>query len=308
MDKNIKLPLVSILLPVFNGEKHLEETITSIIQQSYTNFELLIIDDGSTDKSLHIIKNFNDNRIKLYQNKLNIGLINTLNYALKFCKGELIARMDADDISSKYRIEKQVKLFCVNNTIDICGTNFHLIDDKGINLKIIRHPKSHQSIKFNFIYHSVINHPSVMFRRKVYDENNNNFYNIAYKYVEDLELWLRLVFNYKFYNINENLFSYRIHTSQVSNCNQIIQTELSNRIKDEYILKLFPYLNEVDFSIVQSFFNRDLLLKQYKFNNLIKISRLILKSNYAKIEFTSMFLFYQLIRIILKNIQNFIFK
>lgn len=308
MDKNIDIPLVSILLPVFNGEKHLEEAITSIIQQSYTNFELLIIDDGSTDKTLHIIKNFNDNRIKLYQNRLNIGLINTLNYGLRFCKGEFIARMDADDISSKYRIEKQVELFCVNKTIDICGTNFNLIDDKGFNLNIIRHPQSHQSIKFNFIYHSVINHPSVMFRRKVYDENNNNFYNIAYKYVEDLELWLRLVFNYKFYNINENLFNYRIHTSQVSNCNQIIQTELSNRIKYEYILKLFPYLNEVEFALVQSFFNRDLLLKKYKFNNLILITRLILKSNYSKMEFNTMFLFHQLIRIILKNIQNFLFK
>ena len=110
----MKNPLVSILMPVYNSEKYLREAIKSILNQTFTNFELIIINDGSTDNSLKIIKSFKDNRIKIIKNKGNLGLIKTLNKGIDLAQGKYIARMDADDIAMPKRLEKQIAFFNEN--------------------------------------------------------------------------------------------------------------------------------------------------------------------------------------------------
>ena len=101
-------PTISVLMPLYNGEKHLAEAIESVLKQTYTDFELLIIDDCSTDVSVKIINSYDDRRIRLVQNKKNLGQSASMNKGLRFAKGIYIARMDQDDISHVYRLEKQI--------------------------------------------------------------------------------------------------------------------------------------------------------------------------------------------------------
>jgi glycosyltransferase involved in cell wall biosynthesis len=296
--------LVSVLLPVFNASKFLHKAIESILCQTYTNIELIIINDGSTDNSIEIIKSFNDNRIKLINNSTNLGLIKTLNLGLVNCKGQYIARMDADDISLKNRIECQVEYLQKNKNINICGTGFILLDEQDNFIKNIIHPTKHNDIKFGMIYHSVINHPSVMFNRNVYDENKENFYNSSFKHIEDYELWTRLVKKYNFSNLKQIHFCYRLHNNQVSSLNQLLQDEKTNLIRFKYIITLFPTLKDENINMVLSFFNRDFLINGFGFKKLLYFVKQIFISNLINKEFKFYYLSFELIRICSKNISK----
>src|SRR3989338_10709157 len=122
---------ISVIMSVYNGMPYLPEAVKSILNQTYKNFEFIIIDDASTDQSTKYLRFLKDKRIKLIKNSKNLGLAASLNKALKFAKGEYIARMDADDISLPKRFEKQVKFFKKHPSVDICGTWVNLIDDVG---------------------------------------------------------------------------------------------------------------------------------------------------------------------------------
>ena len=115
-------PKVTVLMPVYNGEKYLKEAITSILLQTFDDFEFLIINDGSSDASVDIIQSFRDPRIRLVHNDTNIGLIATLNKGLKLAHGKYVARMDQDDISLPRRLEKQTYFMDNNPDVGVCGT------------------------------------------------------------------------------------------------------------------------------------------------------------------------------------------
>ena len=122
-------PSISVILTVYNAEKYVSKSILSILNQTYTDFELLIINDGSTDSSKDIIGGFQDKRIKYIENSNNQGLIKTLNKGLYFAKGEFIARMDADDLCKECRFEKQIDFFRQDNEVDILGTYQYVINE-----------------------------------------------------------------------------------------------------------------------------------------------------------------------------------
>ncbi len=122
-------PKVTVLMPVYNAEKYLKTAIESILKQTFSDFELLIINDGSTDGSEEIIRSFNDKRIRLFNNEQNLGIIKTLNKGLNLAKGEYIIRMDADDISLPDRLELQVKYMEENPGIGISGTQARIFGD-----------------------------------------------------------------------------------------------------------------------------------------------------------------------------------
>ena len=128
MQNEISGPLVTVLMPVFNAEKYLRLAIDSVLNQSYSYFEFLIIDDGSTDQSAQIIRSYSDPRIRFLQNECNLGLVTTLNRGIESSQGQYLARMDADDISYPQRLEKQVALLNINRA-DICGS-FPLSDHR----------------------------------------------------------------------------------------------------------------------------------------------------------------------------------
>ena len=207
-------PLVSVILPVYNGEKFLKSAIDSILEQTYTNFELIIINDGSTDNSESIIRSYKDSRIKYVINDHNIKLIATLNKGIALAKGEYIARMDADDVSLPRRFEEQVNYLQSHQAIHGCGTWAQVVDNEGKATGRIKNIDTPDLLSCCTFFTCPLAHPSVMFRREVmldnlYDPNAVN--------AEDFELWHRLCQKgYKLTNIPRYLFQYRWHESNIS--------------------------------------------------------------------------------------------
>lgn len=234
MDENLKAPLVSVVMPVYNGEKYLKEAIDSILNQTFTDFELLLINDASTDNSEKIINSYNDSRIIYIKNEQNLGLIKTLNKGLDLAKGEFIARMDQDDISRPDRFAKQIALFESNPEIGVCGTWFTLFRENHED-NTIQHPEYNDSIKIGLLTSCFIGHPTVMMRKKALE---NYRYDVNYQAAEDFELWTRLIRVTKFYNIQESLLKYRFHNSNISvleNSVQVINTKIITGNQLKYI-------------------------------------------------------------------------
>jgi glycosyltransferase involved in cell wall biosynthesis len=214
------MPKVSVVMSVYNGEKYLKESIDSILHQTFTDFEFIIINDGSTDETGKILSNYNDSRIKIIEQE-NLGLTKSLNKGIKLSKGEYIARMDADDISLPERFEKQIKFLDANPEFAAVGCWYYLIDEDGVIIKECKPSIKPYKIKKAFIYSSPIIHPSAMIRRKVLEEVN--FYDEKFKYAQDRDLWFRILKSYKLGIIPEFLFKFRYHSSSVSLMEEIEQ-------------------------------------------------------------------------------------
>lgn len=206
------MPLVSILMAVYNGESFLAEAIESILNQTFTDFEFIIINDASTDTSVDIIQKHKDSRIRLINNENNIGLTKSLNKGLKLAEGKYIARMDADDISLPQRLERQVKFMEDNPEVGICGTWLQLI---GQQERIIKHPVDHQDILTFMFKNNGIGHPTAFIRKDLFIEQHL-FYDENYTAAQDYDLWVRASQKIRLANIPEVLVKYRIHSSQVS--------------------------------------------------------------------------------------------
>ncbi|WP_299888584.1 glycosyltransferase family 2 protein [uncultured Lacinutrix sp.] len=227
-------PLITVLIPTYNCELYVKEAVQSILDQTYSNFECIIIDDCSTDKTIEILKSFNDNRIKLIEKPKNSGYTNSLNYGLTIAKGKYIARMDGDDISLPTRFEKQVAIFETNPKLVVCGSIFQIIDSD----QVIYNPESHQEITLAMLKDSAIGHPTAMLRASTLKEHNIN-YDVSKEPAEDYDLWVRLLEFGEFYNIQELLFLYRVHEGQVS----ITKKEKQRTKASESRFKMLSYFN-----------------------------------------------------------------
>lgn len=193
-------------MPVYNGAKYLREAIASILDQSFKDFEFLIINDGSTDNSPEIIAGYHDARIKVI-NQANQGLSAALNRGLELAAGEYIARMDADDISLPQRLARQVAFMDSHPEVGICGTAAIMIDEAGQELRRASYPLTHEEIKTQLLFNSTFAHPSVMFRRAVLNEHHLRYYNDK---GEDYELWTRAVKVTKLANLSDFFLKYRL--------------------------------------------------------------------------------------------------
>ncbi len=199
-------------MPVFNGGKYLKEVIESVLIQTETDWELLIIDDGSTDSTRSIAESYKDPRIKYYA-RPHCGLVETLNFGLKEAKGEYIARLDADDIAEPERLKKQLE-FIKNKDLVLCGTWATIIDTEGNELGIMNYPPvTAKEIRKYALLHNPFIHPSVMFCRKTIIEAGGYR---SYKHAEDYELWTRIIYKYPVSNLPLPLIRYRIHDSQIT--------------------------------------------------------------------------------------------
>lgn len=251
-------PLVSVLMPVYNGEKYIKEAMDSILNQTYADFEFLIINDGSTDTTEQIIKSYEDSRIRYKKNETNLKLIATLNKGIELCIGKYIVRMDADDISALDRIEKQVAFIEENPDVGLCGTWFTSFDQNSQGLS--QYKEQHDEILFKMLYQCHFCHPSLIIRKKVFEELEIPF-DKNFIHAEDYELYFRLSTKWKFHNLQESLIKYRIHNSSVSRQNQLIQLEHSLQIRNMFFslfgidcsqedLKAFEALNHQDYKAV----------------------------------------------------------
>lgn len=217
MDKTISTPEITVLMPVFNGEKYLKDAIDSILQQTFSNFEFLIINDGSTDNSVSIIESYNDSRIRLIHNEKNMGLIATLNIGIELAKGTYIARMDSDDISLPQRLEKELEVFNSNPFVDVVATQMILINADGFKTGMWSGDTdltSSKQIKKRLPNQCCIAHPSVMAKTALFRQY---FYKASQKGAEDWDLWLRMASEGKvFYKIDELLIKYRVHPTSAT--------------------------------------------------------------------------------------------
>lgn len=212
-------PKISVLMSAYNSAAYLRDAIESILDQTYTAFEFIIINDGSKDQSTEIIQSYNDTRIRLVQNVRNLGLIVSLNKGIELARGKYIARMDADDISIKERLEKQVCFFETHQNIGVVGSFIEVIDKNGAVLGYKTFPETHLDICWAMLFYCPIAHPSVMMKASIF-KNKNLKYDEEYLHVEDYELWTRLVEYTRFANIPEVLLRHRQHGENV--CNQNI--------------------------------------------------------------------------------------
>jgi len=213
-------PVISVILPVFNAASFLKEAIDSILNQSFSDFELLIYDDGSTDSSRSIIDTYQDKRIIRHYSDINQGLISVLNKGFADAKGKYIARMDADDISLPDRFIKQLSFMELHPDYGICGTQLQLIH----NDQILSRPVDDLALRWWFFKGSPFAHPSVMIRASIVREHQLNFDSSAYV-AEDYDLWWRMAFYCKLYNLDEVLLRYRVHANQESSAKSNIQVD-----------------------------------------------------------------------------------
>ncbi len=222
----MKSPAISVIMPVYNTPcEYLVEAIQSILNQTFKDFELIIIDDGSNSKTKAVLKSFNDNRIVLLTNDKNMGLVYTRNRGLDYARGKYIACMDSDDISLKRRFQKQVDFLESNPEIGVLGTAFSLFqkqeednfpptDDEDIRCKLIA------AI-------APLANPSVMMRASAVAGTR---YNKDYPCAEDLAFWIELMDKTKFANLPEILLKYRWHGGNVSKKHTNTQSLCSQKL------------------------------------------------------------------------------
>lgn len=203
-------PIVSVIMPVYNNALHVEEAVQSILNQTFTDFELIIINDGSTDGTENVLNTFKDARIKLVTKEVNEGVSKATNDGFRLAKGKYIARMDGDDISVKERFEKQVAVLESNPDVLICGG---LVQYLGGTNSVIRFKETHQEIITELLVSCSICMGASMFRREALQ---GYYYDEARRSGEDYEFWARVAWLGEFYNIQEVLLLYRVHEHQAS--------------------------------------------------------------------------------------------
>ena len=215
--------IVSVIMAVYNAEKYLDEAIQSILIQTYEKFEFIIINDGSSDKSLEILEKYaiQDSRIVMI-NRKNKGLVYSLNEGILKAKGKYIARMDADDISDPFRLENQLE-FIENNNLDICGGHYLLLDKKGkINgLNVV--PISHEMCTLSLLFKVPFAHPSVIIRKSFLNDNLLEYGQSKYQKAEDLDLWIRMhKCGARFGNVDKVVLKYRVLEESLSKQNGVL--------------------------------------------------------------------------------------
>ncbi|MFB3387295.1 glycosyltransferase family 2 protein [Flavobacterium sp. LAR06] len=249
----LEIPQISVIIPVFNAGPFLKESIKSILNQSLSNFELIILNDKSTDNSLDIIKELQslDNRIIIIDKLENVGPANLRNEGINAAKGKFIALMDADDISLPTRFEKQLEILEKNPEIGVCGTWFTFFG--STKNKTIKHNTNHDAIKVSFLHSCNIGNPTVMFKKEVLGHLK---FDNEYVPAEDYDLWSRLLSKTNFCNIPESLLNYRLHDNNISktkienterSVKKIKINQLRNLEIDAEDSKIEFYLNAVSF-------------------------------------------------------------
>ena len=235
------MPLISVILPVYNAENYVATAIESILAQTYTDFELLIFNDGSSDRSKEIIRGYNDPRIKLFDDSMNAGLVARLNMGIELATGKYIARMDADDVALTTRFKKQVDFLESNPEIGVCGAWIYELATPDMYERVYKYVETHEEICVKLLRQNSFAHPAVMMRRSVLMDHGIR-YEQEYFPSEDFRLWTRLMQFTRFYNIPQTLLYYRVHPNQTSTLE--LPNKKSTGIKIQLISELLGGLTE----------------------------------------------------------------
>ena len=203
---------LSVIMPVYNGEEFLAEAVESVLEQSFSDFEFLIVDDASTDATASLLEAYakKDSRVRVVRNEENLGIANSLNNALSLAEGEFVARMDADDVCVAGRFEKQVAALA---DADVVGSWVTVVDSSGEELFVRTYPTD---VSSRILRECPLAHPAVMFRKLVVVEAGG--YDASLSTSQDYDLWLRLFSRgARLVNLQESLLLYRVHAGSVKN-------------------------------------------------------------------------------------------
>lgn len=296
MEKN---DLISVIMPVYESSRFLNTSIKSILDQTYKNFELLIIYDNSVDESLNIINKFKkfDNRIKLIYGN-NSGIINALNLGINYASGSLIARMDSDDISFPDRFFYQVN-FLKRNNIDICGCNYSLIDSNGLIISNKDVPKDQDKIDITLSSTVPFAHGSVLFKTNLLRIHNLIYSNRYANFSEDYQLWVDMrLKQIKFGNSEQILYYYRIHNNTITDKNFYLVRKSTYIISDYFINNNIDHL----YNLVKNEFNIKNTYDNSKFFSYLYLYLLINKRKFYLVKYIFKFnikiLFISLLRLL----------
>lgn len=237
-------PAVSVVMAVYNAENYLEQSIESIIDQTLNDWELLIVDDGSTDNSLRIAENYScrDNRIKIICNSKNIGLAASLNKVIEAAKGKYIARMDADDIALKNRLKYQVNFLENNPDYILVGSNAIYINDAGqlfghTNLSLVD-----EEIRVRCLFENPFVHPTILMRSALFHKHDLR-YDSSFETTQDWAFWITCLPYGRVANLQESTIKQRIHTDSISSKKRSRQLENSLRVQEKYVQTLIGHEN-----------------------------------------------------------------
>ena len=239
----MNFPRVSILMPVYNVAPYLREAIDSILNQTFEDFELIILDDCSPDNSAEILDTYTDERIVRYRGEKNMGLSNVLNVGMAMARGEFIARMDSDDLSTPERLAVQVAYLETHPDVDLCSCGMQLF---GAKQETWVRETNVEDVKITALFYSPILHASSMWRREAFERVGLRFRQEMVP-AEDYDMWTRaMAAGLRLVNIPQVMYLYRIHPSQATT-----QTEKTARkdreVKINYLRTLFP---SIDMSMV----------------------------------------------------------
>ena len=211
------MTMISVIMPVYNSVKYLSESIESVLNQTFSDFEFIIVNDGSTDSTKDILEKYSrlDARISIIEQQ-NMGIVASLNNAICRAKGQYIARMDSDDISHRNRLQLQFQ-YIDENKLDVIGSHYYEIDENGELLGLRLVPILMEIIDICLFTSVPFAHPSVMIRRKFLEDHHIQYGKDGYHFAEDLALWMKMhELGAKFGNLNEIVFSYRVLNNSLS--------------------------------------------------------------------------------------------
>lgn len=234
------MAIVTIVLPVYNGERYLREAINSVMAQSLRDFELWVINDGSTDGSLRIIDSFTDQRVVRMNNPRNLGTVLTQNNAFAKVTSPYIARMDQDDLWHPEKLELQVKLLESRPDVGVCGTAIHKFGDFN---GICVFPEESDALKVGLLFYCMMSHPSVVFRRSMLEKTGIK-YNPEFAIADDYKMWIDVLQRSNIYNIQKPLVEYRQHAGQICRKNKAEQEVAVRRLREEQLRLIYPNPSE----------------------------------------------------------------
>lgn len=280
-------PKISVLTTVLNCEKYISESIESILNQSLRDFEYIIVNDGSTDKTPEIIDRYaaKDSRVIVINNSVNLGRVPSLNKALEISKGKYIALQDADDISLPKRLQEQYSFLEKNEDYVLAGTNIVVMDEYENYISKPMRPEDNLEAKFNLLFRCTFANPSIMFRKKVIDENNIR-YEENFIHAEDFRIITLISQHGKVYNLQEPLVKYRKHSNNNSVVNFDILSTGSVEIVKENMAKMGFNISEEQVVRIRNLMSSRGINREFLYDDVMLIFKAIksfkLKNNSGK--------------------------
>ena len=291
-------PSVSVIMPVFNSEKYVAEAITSILTQTFIDFEFIIVDDGSTDATYEIIHSFNDKRLRVFREKINSGNNVARNKALAISVGDYICMMDSDDFAVVDRIQKQFEFMEANKQFGICGGLIQIMDST----EIIKFPEDYDEIKVWSLSNIMFRHPTV-FMRSSFLRKYDLKYDIAFRYAADYDILVKAAILFPVTNIQEVLLKYRRHPDQISSAHAIGQSAVVNQVRLRQLVNFGIKASDEECKLHLNLMGRNFIRNLQEFEHLQRWANyLVEKNNYSKCYHSDHLSFF--LRSLLKYILN----